>query len=90
MLARWWPRLISGLFTRVTHGLIRTGHAVRGLASTTTTGEAQRIELARALAMWVSLFTALPGTVRLSGQLDVATTVAKLPCAWLNPADQLP
>ena len=24
-----WPRLIPGLFTRVTHGLIRTAHAVR-------------------------------------------------------------
>lgn len=90
VLAQWWPRLIPGLFTRVTHGLIRTAHAVRGLASTTTTGEAQRTELARALAMWASRFTALPGIADLSGQADVAAAVAALPRTWLDPAEQVP
>ncbi|MDJ0463918.1 hypothetical protein [Streptomyces sp. H27-C3] len=31
MLVRWWPRLLPGLFAGLTHGLIRTAHAVRGL-----------------------------------------------------------
>ena len=91
VLARWWPRLIPGLFTRVTHGLIRTAHAVRGLASTTTTtGDAQLTELARALAMWASRYTALPGSATLTGRSDVTSAVASLPRTWLDPTDQLP
>lgn len=90
VLERWWPRLIPGLFTRVTHGLIRTAHAVRSLASTTNVGAAQHTELARALAMWASRFTALPGTVHLTGQADVTSAVAALPRHRLDPTEQLP
>ncbi len=90
VLTRWWPRLLPGLFTRVTHGLIRTAHAVRSLASTTGTGQTQLTELARALAMWASRFTALPGNAQLSGHCDVATAVAALPRTWLEPDDRPP
>ncbi len=31
VLTRWWPRLLPGAVASATHGLIRTGHAVRAL-----------------------------------------------------------
>ena len=32
VLSKWTPRLVPGLMAAATHGLIRTGHAVRSLA----------------------------------------------------------
>src|SRR6478735_1167626 len=32
-LTRWWPRLLPGLSASATHGMIRTAHAVRSLAT---------------------------------------------------------
>ena len=38
VVAQWWPRVSPGLFSRLTHGLIRTAHAVRGVSRTTERG----------------------------------------------------
>ncbi|MFC4945297.1 hypothetical protein [Pseudonocardia sp. GCM10023141] len=36
LLATWWPRLLPGAIASATHGLIRTGHAVRALREEVT------------------------------------------------------
>lgn len=80
VLARWWPRLIPGLFAGLTHGLIRTAHAVRGLhAADGNPTELQLRELARGLAYWAARYAALPGRPRLRGQRDLPAAVAALP-----------
>ncbi|MFG2140114.1 hypothetical protein [Streptomyces sp. NPDC048650] len=80
VLARWWPRLIPGLFAGLTHGLIRTAHAVRGLyaAGGEPTGF-QLKELARGLAYWAARYTELPGRPRLRGRYALSAAVAALP-----------
>jgi hypothetical protein len=56
----WAPRLAPGLMAGATHGLIRTAHAVRGLAAGETR---QRLhELAQGLGYWAARFQTLPGT----------------------------
>ena len=90
VLTRWWPRLLPGLVTRLTHGMIRTAHAVRGLASTTSTSDAQLVELARALALWAAYFSTLPGTVALTGRASVADAIAALPRTPVDFGNQPP
>ncbi|CAO5178174.1 DUF4243 domain-containing protein [Frankia sp. AiPs1] len=86
VLVRWWPRLLPGLLSRLTHGLIRTAHAVRGVAAAEgTPGPQQLTELARGLAYWAARFTPLPGSPRLDGRLAVAAAVATVPRAPIDP-----
>ncbi|GAA2276933.1 questin oxidase family protein [Nonomuraea roseoviolacea subsp. roseoviolacea] len=85
VLARWWPRLVPGLMSRLTHGLIRTAHAVRGLAATPVPTDAQLTELARGLAYWAARHTPLPGRVTLTGSRSVEDAVAALPRTPLPP-----
>jgi hypothetical protein len=64
VLQTWVPRLAPGLWAAATHGVIRTGHAVRSLAASTTP---QRLhELAEGLGYWAARYQVLPG--RPSGQ----------------------
>ncbi|MGW7004699.1 questin oxidase family protein [Streptomyces sp. NPDC054933] len=80
VLIRWWPRLIPGLFAGLTHGLIRTAHAVRGLyAAADKPTRLQLNELARGLAYWAARYTELPGHPRLRGPHDLNAAVAALP-----------
>ncbi|MER5780742.1 hypothetical protein ABT104_03295 [Streptomyces mobaraensis] len=80
VLARWWPRLLPGLFAGLTHGLIRTAHAVRGLsAAGDRPTPYQHRELARGLAYWAARYSELPGTPRLAGRYTVPAAVAALP-----------
>ncbi|QLE70564.1 questin oxidase family protein [Streptomyces rectiverticillatus] len=80
VLARWWPRLIPGLFAGLTHGLIRTAHAVRGLyAAAGNATPLQLNELARGLAYWAARYAELPGHPRLGGSYDLHAAVAALP-----------
>src|SRR5262249_21601838 len=72
VLLQWWPRLLPGLFSRLTHGLIRTAHAVRGAASTAEPNATQLTELARGLAYWAARYQPLPGTAYLNGSRTVA------------------
>jgi hypothetical protein len=58
-LATWWPRLLPGIAAGSTHGVIRVGHAVRAL-TTTTAGQALD-ELANGLAFWAARSRVLPG-----------------------------
>ena len=56
----WVPRLAPAVMAAATHGLIRTGHAVRSLAKEDTSQ--RRAELAQGLGYWAARFYTLPGT----------------------------
>jgi hypothetical protein len=58
----WVPRLIDGHAGALTHGLIRTGHAVRGLPVDGDPTPLQLDELARSFAYWAGTYRALPGS----------------------------
>ena len=58
LLATWWPRLAPGMAAAATHGVIRTGHAVRALRQGETAP--RRAELAQALAYWAALWSPVP------------------------------
>jgi len=58
LLALWWPRLLPGMAAAATHGVIRTGHAVRALRQGET--PPRRAELGQALAYWAALYRPVP------------------------------
>ena len=59
MISEWVPHLAPALIAAATHGLIRTAHAARSLASGETP---QRIyELAQGLGYWAARYYVLPG-----------------------------
>lgn len=58
VLDTWVGRLAPGTIAAATHGVIRTGHAVRGLAITET--RERRHELAEGLGYWAARFEKLP------------------------------
>lgn len=58
VLQVWWPRLLPGIAAGATHGVIRLGHAVRGLREVDS---APRVtELVHALAYWAARWQAVP------------------------------
>lgn len=65
VLVTWWPRLLPGSLASATHGLIRTGHAVRALREQET--EPRRGELAQALGYWAARWLPAPGQTRPHG-----------------------
>ncbi|HEX4724913.1 MAG TPA: hypothetical protein VH333_20520 [Pseudonocardiaceae bacterium] len=88
VLSTWWPRLLPGIVAGATHGVIRTGHAVRTLLS----GDENPVvldELANGLAFWAARSLAVPGATHPGasvpdaivppGSLDPAGAVAALP-----------
>ena len=60
VLDRWMERLAPGFCAAATHGVIRVGHAVRGLADSETPPRLR--ELADALASWAATYQELPAT----------------------------
>jgi hypothetical protein len=61
-LDRWVARLAPGFSAAATHGVIRVGHAVRGLSAAETTPRLR--ELADALASWAATYRELPSSDR--------------------------
>ena len=57
VLARWWPRLLPGMSGALTHGVIRTAHAVRALAPAAD-DPLKRAELAHGLGYWAARYSA--------------------------------
>jgi len=86
VLARWWPRLVPGLAAAATHGIIRTSHAARGLASHPSASPERTGELARGLAYWAATYLELPGARRPQGRLAPAAAVDGLPRGGTSPA----
>jgi hypothetical protein len=77
VVGEWAPRLLPGAVGAATHGLIRTGHALRALGSADT--PPRRVEVANGLAFWASNYVELPGPPLLIGQEGVAQALADLP-----------
>ncbi len=77
VVGEWAPRLLPGTIGAATHGLIRTGHALRGLGVADT--PPRRLEVASALAFWASSYQELPGPPLLIGGEDVTRALADLP-----------
>src|SRR5580658_9779380 len=59
VVGEWVPRLLPGAVGAATHGLIRTGHALRGLGAADT--PPRRLEVANGLAFWAASYEELPG-----------------------------
>jgi hypothetical protein len=72
VLRSWSPRLLPGCAGSLTHGLIRTAHAVRSLREADRQGDLQIDELARGLAFWATGFTRLKTAPGRGGDLDAA------------------
>jgi len=79
VLATWVPRLLPGYGGFLTHGLLRTAHAVRVLETGPEPRPAALAELATGLAFWSGSHQTLPGRVRLDGTVPVHDAVAGLP-----------
>ena len=77
VLVEWWPRLLPGAVGAATHGLIRTGHALRALEAIET-GSRLR-ELGMALGYWAARFKPLPAASRAGGHLGTTEALANLP-----------
>jgi hypothetical protein len=77
VVSEWVPRLLPGTVGAATHGLIRTGHALRALAAADT--PPRRLEVATGLAYWAAVYTELPGPPLLIGHQGVVDALADLP-----------
>ena len=79
VLITWWPRLVPGLSGALTHGLIRTAHAVRGVSATPEPTPLQLRELAHGLGYWAAVYTPLStgllGRRRPAAAADIRTDV---------------
>jgi hypothetical protein len=78
VLERWVGNLASGFCAAATHGVIRVGHAVRGLSAGETP---QRLrELADALAGWAATWQELPaGDPSANGKMRPRHAIARVP-----------
>ncbi|WP_258575205.1 questin oxidase family protein [Streptomyces shenzhenensis] len=57
VLARWWPRLLPGMSGVLTHGVIRTAHAVRAVLTAGPDNGPQLAELAQGLGYWAARYS---------------------------------
>ncbi|HEX6418696.1 MAG TPA: hypothetical protein VFZ77_09370 [Acidimicrobiales bacterium] len=79
VLTRWLPRLLPGHAGGLTHGLLRTAHAVRALPVQAPAPDLLLAELARGLAYWAATFRSLPGEPHLRGPLGLEAAIAAVP-----------
>jgi len=84
VLSTWAANLAPGLVGAATHGLIRTGHAVRSLSRKDT--PARRHELAEGLAYWAARYHRLPEAE--AGRRGSRRPSEALAAVALLPADQ--
>jgi Questin oxidase-like len=77
VLDTWVARLGPGLMAGATHGVLRTAHAVRTLAS--GDGSRRTHELAEGLGYWAARYQELPGKPGVPGALDVPSALAAVP-----------
>jgi hypothetical protein len=80
VIVTWWPRLISGVGAGLTHGLIRTMHAVRGIdRGGEPVSELHLRELATALGYWAGKYVEQPGPTSLSGDTRLPDLISEIP-----------
>ncbi|MFD5435100.1 questin oxidase family protein [Kitasatospora sp. NPDC127067] len=78
VLARWWPRLLPGLYGGSTHPVIRVGHAVRTLLAGEATGP-RLAELAHGLGYWAARHRTVAVPARLPGAASAAAALDAVP-----------
>ena len=78
ILATWWTRLLPGIAAGATHGVIRTGHAVRTLLGGDESPPALA-ELAHGLAFWAARSQTVPGVVAPSGSRAPGVALDAIP-----------
>ncbi|HET6953155.1 MAG TPA: hypothetical protein VFI47_22425 [Acidimicrobiales bacterium] len=80
VLRRWLPVLLPGHAGGLGHGLLRTAHAVRALATVPTPADGLFLdELARGLGSWAGWSASLPGRPALRGALGLDDAIRALP-----------
>jgi hypothetical protein len=79
VLARWWPRLLPGFSGGLTHGLIRTAHAVRSLTAAERPTAREQRELCYGLAYWAARYIRMPGQPEPRGTRSVPEALAAIP-----------
>jgi hypothetical protein len=80
VLAQWWARLIPGVAAGLTHGLIRTTHAVRSLAASSEPPSVLQLrELATGLSYWAGRYVEQPAAVALLGDRRLPELLASIP-----------
>ncbi len=78
VLERWVGSLASGFCASATHGVIRVGHAVRGISAGETPSRMR--ELADALAGWAATWQELPaGNSTANGTMTPRQAIARVP-----------
>src|SRR5271169_4721660 len=78
VLDRWMERLAPGFCAAATHGVIRVGHATRGLAESETPPRLR--ELADAFASWAATYQELPANGHeANGRLTPREVIAQVP-----------
>ena len=78
VLKTWAPVLIAGSAGGLTHGLIRTAHAVRSLQGDPPT-TLQLDEFARGLTYWAATYRAVAGNADSHGTLPLEQALLRLP-----------
>lgn len=79
VLTTWLDRLLPGYAGGLTHGLIRTSHAVRTIGDDPDPSRLMLDELANGLAYWAARYTPIPGRVHLTGSLTLRDALDALP-----------
>ena len=79
VVRHWAPQLLAGYGGALTHGLIRTAHAVRALPARGTPSTLMLDEVARGLALWAGSYKVLPGRPRSRGPLTLSEAIPRLP-----------
>jgi hypothetical protein len=83
VLDRWMARLAPGFCAAATHGVIRVGHAARGLADSETPLRLR--ELADAFASWAATYQELPTNGHAStGRLSPREAIVRVPVVPLD------
>ncbi|MGY1683329.1 hypothetical protein [Geodermatophilus sp. SYSU D01176] len=88
VLARWWQRLLPGMSGALTHGVIRTAHAVRGIAQTAADNQLARTELARGLGYWAARYSGRQADAR-NRAPEPGDLPDRTPAAWAQSLDLL-
>ncbi|WP_069169688.1 questin oxidase family protein [Streptomyces griseus] len=78
VLARWWPRLLPGMYGGSAHPVIRVGHAVRTLVSGEENGP-RLTELAHGLGYWAARHRPVSGLAPLPGAGSAAAALDTVP-----------
>lgn len=79
VLRVWVPRLLDGHAGALTHGLIRTAHAVRGLPAEGAPSDLARDELAHGLGYWAASYHRSPGDSERGGTRNLDEALYRLP-----------